>query len=173
MARVLVVEDEREVLRSLREVLEQEGYDVTTAGVLHRDVKAANVVVGADGQAVLLDLGVVRPLNAAKMTATGDFLGTLHSAAPEWLVAESCTAASDVYSLGTIAYHLLSGAGIFAEVKPWARVVEAVRSTPPAMNQDGWDDSRRELGELALRMLEKQPEARPALDDVLRMLERS
>src|SRR5262249_34331161 len=95
--------------------------------ILHRDVKAANVMVTPEGRAILLDLGVVRPQSEITMTDAQAFLGTLRFAAPEWLFAEACDYKSDVYSLGTIAYHLLTGKEIFSEIRLFSRIVEAVR----------------------------------------------
>jgi len=139
--------------------------------ILHRDVKAANVMVSPDGRAVLLDLGVVRPQPDATMTASQTFLGTTRFAAPEWLVANECTTACDVYSLGTIAYHLLTGEEIFKAVTNWARVVNAVQTQKPYLSRNGWDLNRQCLGNLTERMLAKQPQERPTLDEVIDVLQ--
>jgi eukaryotic-like serine/threonine-protein kinase len=138
--------------------------------ILHRDVKAANVMVCAGGPAVLLDLGVVRPMSEATMTDSQAFLGTLRFAAPEWLYAEECTSASDVYSLGTIAYHLLTGQQIFSHIRLFSRLVEAVRNQTPTLDQDGWDAKRQNLANLTRRMLSKVPKERPTIDELIEIL---
>ena len=61
------------------------------------------------------------------MTDAQAFLGTLRFAAPEWLFAEACDFKSDIYSLGTIAYHLSTGKEIFSDIRLFSRIVEAVR----------------------------------------------
>jgi len=138
--------------------------------ILHRDVKAANVMVNPEGRGVLLDLGVVRPESEATMTDTQAFLGTLRFAAPEWLFAESCDYKSDVYSLGTIAYHLLTGREIFSDIRLFSRIIEAVRSSEPPLPQDGGDLSREYLLNLTRRMLKKWPSERPGLNEVVELL---
>jgi serine/threonine protein kinase len=134
--------------------------------VLHRDVKSANVIIRTDGRPVLLDLGVVRPATEATITDSQAFLGTLRFAAPEWLFAEECTTASDVYSLGTIGYHLLTGCPIFAHVTLYSRLVEAVRNHQPPLVRDNWDAKKHYLGNLVQRMLSKEPQQRPSLAEI-------
>lgn len=138
--------------------------------VLHRDIKAANVMVMENHSAVLLDLGVARPESEATMTDTQAFLGTLRFAAPEWLFAEKCDYMSDVYSLGTIAYHLFTGEEIFSSVRLFSRVVEAVRHHKPPFPQTGNDSERQYMMNLTRRMLEKQPRDRPSLEQVIEIL---
>jgi serine/threonine protein kinase len=147
------------------------GLDVLhSRSILHRDVKAANVMLDANGQPVLLDLGVVQPMTDDKLTASQAFLGTLQFAAPEWLFAEKCTEASDVYSLGTIGYQLLTGALIFNDIKLYTRQVDAVKNQDPPLDRDGWDAKKHYLGNLVKRMLSKQPSERPSLEEVLETL---
>ena len=136
-------------------------------GMLHRDVKAANVMIDTtDGHAVLLDFGVVRPTSAETMTASGAFLGTLQFSAPEWLRGEDCGFATDIYSLGTIGYHLLAGKKIFGE-KPWNQMFVDVLNEKPTLYEEVWDQQRQRLAKLTLRMLEKRPEDRPTLGEVM------
>jgi serine/threonine protein kinase len=140
------------------------------AEILHRDVKTANVMVNTGGRAVLLDLGVVRPVSAATMTDTQGFLGTLRFAAPEWLFAEECTAASDIYSLGTILYHLLTGHEIFCEHTLFSRLVVAAKNEDPVLVDAGWDARRRYLANLARRMLAKTSTNRPTFSELIEAL---
>ena len=139
--------------------------------VLHRDVKASNVIVTPAGRAVLLDLGVARPESELTMTDVQAFLGTLRFAAPEWLFAEACDHLSDVYSLGTIAYHLLIGREIFEDIRLFSRLVEAVRSQDPMIPDTDPDLHRRYLANLTRRMLRKSPSERPSLGEVIETLE--
>ena len=76
------------------------------AGVLHRDVKASNVIVKDDGRIVLMDFGAGRALEDA---LTSDSTGTPLYLAPEVLQGREATIRSDVYSLGVLLYHLLTG----------------------------------------------------------------
>ena len=79
-------------------------------GIIHRDVKAANVIEMADGVAKLLDFGISRPVeHAPQLTSTGLVMGTPSSMAPEQLRGEDLDARADVYALGVLAYQLLAG----------------------------------------------------------------
>ncbi len=84
-------------------------------GVLHRDVKSSNIVVGPDGRPILLDFGLARPLardlptNSRADTTTGVIAGTPHYLAPELLQGGRSSVASDLWAFGVVLYELCSG----------------------------------------------------------------
>ena len=77
---------------------------VHKAGLLHRDIKAQNVMLADDGRVVLMDFGAGRELNGK----SGTVAGTPLYSAPEVLIKRDATIQSDVYSLGVLLYHLLT-----------------------------------------------------------------
>lgn len=140
------------------------------ASIMHRDVKAANVMVDSQGRAVLLDLGVVSPASEATIAGSQEFIGSLRFAAPEWLFRESYSAASDVYSLGTIAYLLLANRPIFSDIRLFTRLTEAARKQVPELPTIHTDMRSEYLCNLTRRMLAKSPSERPALDEIIGLL---
>src|SRR5205085_12551837 len=79
------------------------------AGVIHRDVKPANILVTPDGKAKLVDMGIATAAERTQITAAGTVLGTPSYMAPEQLEGHGLSPAVDVYSLGAVAYELLTG----------------------------------------------------------------
>jgi eukaryotic-like serine/threonine-protein kinase len=78
-------------------------------GLLHRDVKPANVMVRPDGTATLVDLGLVKPVEEGDVTASGVIMGTPYYLAPEVVRGEEAGAGSDVYALGITLWQALVG----------------------------------------------------------------
>ena len=79
-------------------------------GVIHRDIKASNILFDAEGNAYLGDFGIAKLLNEVNpITATGQMLGTPHYMAPEQWSNEALSAATDIYALGVLAYLLVVG----------------------------------------------------------------
>jgi hypothetical protein len=79
------------------------------AGFVHRDVKAANVMVERSGRVVLMDFGIARTADATQHTRTGAVLGTLESIAPEQVRGLPAGPPADIYALGILTYQLLAG----------------------------------------------------------------
>ncbi len=100
-------------------------------GVLHRDVKPANLLLDQDGTIWLTDFGLAKLIDEQPLTASGEWLGTLRYLAPECLRGEA-SVRSDLYSLGLTLYELLVGVPAFPETDR-ARLVHQISvSAPPA-----------------------------------------
>src|SRR4051794_14399161 len=98
---------------------------VHAAGLVHRDVKPHNVVVDHDGDAHLTDFGLAKAMGATTgLTATGQVIGTVDYMAPEQIEARRVDARTDVYALGGVLFHAITGRVPFAErgssAKMWA-----------------------------------------------------
>jgi serine/threonine protein kinase len=99
--------DPEQVARELLEALRH----IHAAGIIHRDVKPQNVLVGADGRTRLTDFGIARPDEASGLTTTGQVLGTFQYLAPELRVGEPATVRSDLYAAGVLLREALPTAG--------------------------------------------------------------
>ncbi len=111
-------------LRVLRPVAEALAY-VHGEGIIHRDVKPANVLLGADGAVKLTDFGIARGDDDQSLTQTGDFLGTPAYIPPEQARGLRVTAAADQYALGVMLYQLVTGEKPFA-ARSTAEIVLAI-----------------------------------------------
>jgi serine/threonine-protein kinase len=96
------------------------------AGLVHRDVKPANVMIAADGTPYLGDFGLTRHLSSTRMTATGMLIGTVDYASPEQIQGQPVDARADVYALAALAFRALTGQVPFPRendmAKLWAHV---------------------------------------------------
>ena len=82
-------------------------------GLVHRDVKPGNILIGTDGQVKVVDFGIARAIAEAQVTLPGMTLGSVHYFSPEQARGEQATTSSDIYSLGIVLYEMLTG------VRPW------------------------------------------------------
>src|SRR3954454_373177 len=103
--------------------------------VVHRDVKPANVLLGANGAVKLADLGIATAAEHTRITRSGVVLGTASYMAPEQLEGRRPTPASDIYSLATVSFEALTGRKAGSRLTP-VEVVHAVASAAPAHVSD-------------------------------------
>ncbi|MCP2235742.1 Serine/threonine protein kinase [Prauserella halophila] len=103
------------------------------AGVVHRDVKPSNILLGPDDDAQLADFGIARQLESddSRLTRTGSYVGSLDYIAPEQLRGHDVTAAADIYSLACVLYECLTGKVPFPADDP-AEKLAAQLNDPPA-----------------------------------------
>jgi len=101
------------------------------AGVVHRDVKPGNILLGPGGQVKITDFGVSTAVNQAPMTATGMVMGTVHYFSPEQAQGKPVTPSSDIYALGVILYEMLTGHLPFDAETPIGVAMQHLHSEPP------------------------------------------
>ncbi|MGH7613407.1 MAG: protein kinase domain-containing protein [Gemmatimonadales bacterium] len=133
-------------------------------GVIHRDIKPANIMIDADGWAVVTDFGIAKVSQTQGLTVTGATVGTPSYMSPEQCAAKELDGASDQYSLGVVAYEMLSGKLPFVAESVMA-VMYAHFNEPPPPIQLARPDCPPNIAAAVMRMLEKEPDSRfPTID---------
>ncbi|MBE1500734.1 serine/threonine protein kinase [Amycolatopsis lexingtonensis] len=134
-------------------------------GVVHRDVKPANILVAEDGTAKITDFGISRAIGDVKLTATGEIAGTPAYLAPEVARGEDASFAADVFSLGATLYAAVEGKPPYGTAdNPIALLYKASSGEIEPPEKSG------RLTPLLLRMLASDPAERPSMDEVEREL---
>ena len=129
-------------------------------GIIHRDVKPANIMISKAGAVKVMDFGIARALaDANSVTQTAAVIGTAQYLSPEQARGEKVDARSDVYSLGCVLYEILSGEPPFVGDSPVAVAYQHVREDPVPPSQRNPDISP-ELDAVVLKSLAKNPDNR-------------
>ncbi|UNO40349.1 serine/threonine-protein kinase [Streptomyces sp. MST-110588] len=137
------------------------------AGVLHRDVKPGNVLLGRGDRVVLTDFGIAQVEGEQGLTETGTFVGSPEYTAPERLLGQRPGPGSDLWSLGVVLYLAVEGVSPFRRSHAPATMQAVLSAEPqPPVRAAG------PLGEVVMRLLSKDPAARPDAAGVRRELER-
>jgi tetratricopeptide (TPR) repeat protein len=147
---LLAKEGRLPVRRALR-IVGQVGSALDAAharGLVHRDVKPANILVGEGDRAYLSDFGVVKELSGNGTTRTGIFVGTIEYSAPEQIEGREVDARTDVYALACVLYECLAGEAPFHRHSEVAVLNAHLHDAPP-------------------RLVRAAPELPPGLDQVI------
>lgn len=130
-------------------------------GVVHRDVKPANLLLDARGRLAVGDFGIARLAADTAMTQTGMVLGTAAYIAPEQALGKEATRASDRYALAVVAYELLTGIRPFRSGTAASQARQHVDEAPPRASEDA-PDLPAALDDVLIGAMAKTPEDRPA-----------
>jgi len=135
-------------------------------GVIHRDVKPANIMLDEEGWVVMTDFGIAKVSTATGLTMTGVTVGTPAYMSPEQCLGKEVTGASDQYSLGVVAYEMLTGRKPFTANTAMAMMYAHFNEDPKPIRELR-PDIPADLEVAVMRMLSKDPDQRfPRIDDV-------
>jgi serine/threonine protein kinase len=142
-------------------------------GMVHRDIKPDNIVLGTNDEVKIMDFGLLRKTDdMAVITAKGEFIGTVRYASPEHMRGERVDARGDLYSLGVVLYEMLAGSRPH-DGRDTMRLAREVAYGAPAPNlHEIAADVPAEISALVHLMLQLKPEDRPASAvDVIKALD--
>lgn len=128
------------------------------AGIVHRDLKPANIMLTPAGRTVLVDFGIAQAATSEPLTDTGSLVGTTDYISPEQVRGRSATAQSDVYALGVVAYHCLTGRSPFRRDTHIATAMAQLHDELPPFDPS----VPAEVQQLITAMTAKDPADRPA-----------
>ncbi|HLT67352.1 MAG TPA: serine/threonine-protein kinase [Microbacterium sp.] len=128
------------------------------AGLVHRDIKPGNLLITPDGRVKITDFGIARIADQVPLTATGQVMGTVQYLSPEQASGHPASPATDIYSLGIVAYECLAGKRPFTGESQVAIAMAQINDTPPPLPETVPLPVRR----LVMSMIAKKPADRPA-----------
>ncbi len=130
-------------------------------GIIHRDVKPANILLGEGGGAKLADLGIAFIAErATHITRTGTVLGTPSYMAPEQLESRDITYAVDIYALGALAFETLSGRKARTGSSP-VEIAQRIATLPAPELREAWSEAPAPAAEALCAAMDADPERRP------------
>jgi Protein kinase domain/Domain of unknown function (DUF4440) len=143
------------------------------AGLVHRDVKPQNILVGDGDRPYLSDFGLTKGEGQAGITRTGQFVGTLDYVSPEQISGGEATAASDVYSFGAVVVECATGAVPYVRSTDVAVMWAHVNAPTPSVST-ARDDLPEALDDVVAQAMAKEPAERPVrASDVVAAVQRA
>jgi hypothetical protein len=128
-------------------------------GIVHRDIKGGNILIDTSGRVIVTDFGVARAIENASMTTTGSVIGTPYFMSPEQCAGNVAGPQSDQYSLGVVAFQMLTGTVPF-HAETLAAIMHHHFFTPVPDVTVARDDVPPELAAILNRLLQKDPAQR-------------
>ena len=139
-------------------------------GVVHRDIKPGNILIGSTGQVKVADFGIARALGAAVedgLTQTGSVMGTATYLSPEQAQGSQPDPRSDIYSLGVVMYEMVAGRAPFIGDNAVGIAYQQVHGVPPALSEFA-SDAPREFEAIVAKCMAKSAERRYGNANALR-----
>jgi TolB-like protein/Tfp pilus assembly protein PilF/predicted Ser/Thr protein kinase len=141
-------------------------------GIVHRDVKAENIMVNSKNQAKVMDFGLAKLRGSLRLTKTSSTIGTLAYMAPEQIQGEEVDARSDIFSFGVVLYEMLTGRMPFRGEHDAAMMYSILNEDPDSLTKHR-SDVPADLERIIERALEKEPGDRyQHVDDMVSELRR-
>ncbi|WEG08986.1 serine/threonine protein kinase [Microbacterium horticulturae] len=128
------------------------------AGLVHRDIKPGNLLITPDGRVKITDFGIARIADQVPLTATGQVMGTVQYLSPEQASGHPASPATDIYSLGIVAYECLAGKRPFTGESQVAIAMAQINDAPPPLPAT----VAQPVQNFVMSMIAKKPEDRPA-----------
>jgi serine/threonine protein kinase len=132
-------------------------YEAHEAGLVHRDIKPGNLLITPDGHVKITDFGIARVADQVSLTATGQVMGTVQYLSPEQATGKPATPATDIYSLGIVAYEAIAGRRPFTGDSQMTIAMAQINESPPPLPETV--DPR--VVQLVMQCLAKKPHQRP------------
>jgi eukaryotic-like serine/threonine-protein kinase len=130
-------------------------------GIVHRDVKPANILLGREGAVKLADLGVADVADRTRITSSGAVVGSFSYMAPEQLEGRSPSPGMDIYALAAVAFEMLTGHKARPESNPLA-LAHAISTQPPPDLRKFWPEAPAAAAAVLQRAMSADPQKRPA-----------
>ncbi len=127
----LPIEDLLSILHPLADALDY----AHQHGLVHRDIKPGNIMIGEGLRVTLTDFGIARAAEETRLTTTGTLMGTPEYMSPEQAWGEEVGYQTDLYSLAVVAYEMLSGRVPFSGTTPHAVLYKQIHEPPPPVRQ--------------------------------------
>ncbi|MES5816439.1 protein kinase [Streptomyces sp. RG80] len=134
-------------------------------GIVHRDVKPANVLLGPHGRVVLTDFGIAHVQGEESLTVSGEFVGSIDFVAPERMSGRGAGPSSDLWSLGVLLYAAVEGEPPFRRTTLESTLAAILSFDPPEPQRAG------PLAPLISGLLGKDPDLRPDAEEAAKSLE--
>ncbi|REJ08734.1 serine/threonine protein kinase [Microbacterium bovistercoris] len=128
------------------------------AGLVHRDIKPGNLLITPDGRVKITDFGIARIADQVPLTATGQVMGTVQYLSPEQASGHPASPATDIYSLGIVAYECLAGKRPFTGESQVAIAMAQINEQPPPLPAT----VPQPVQNLVMAMIAKKPADRPS-----------